>query len=139
VRRLCMATVVRWKKGTCFEVSAREHTLWCDQPKEDGGDNLGPEPLELLDASLATCIAVYISRNLDLHGIEREGLTVQIRREIVKEHPRRVGAFKIDIRIPAQVDDRRRKALLRAARGCTIHHTFEQPPQIDIDLQTGVG
>ncbi len=132
-----MATVIRWQDKTRFEVQARSHSIVSDQPREDGGDDLGPEPLELLDAALGTCIGVYLSRNLEQAGFDRQGLTVEVRREMIKEHPHRVGAFRVEVRIPVEVDERRRKALLRAARGCTIHHTFEHAPEIDIQLTTG--
>ena len=132
-----MATIIRWKQKTLFEVQARGHDLLCDQPKEDGGDDLGVEPLEFLDAALGTCIGVYLSRNLALHDIPADGLCIEVSREIVKEHPRRVGSFKVDIRLPATVDERRRKALLRAASACSVHHTFEHPPKIEINFETG--
>ena len=38
----------------------------------------GAEPLELLDAALGTCIGVYLSRNLEQAGFDRQGLTVEV-------------------------------------------------------------
>ena len=134
-----MPTTVRWQEGTLFEVQARGHRLLCDQPKEDGGQDRGPEPLELLDASLGTCIGVYLAKNLALHGIPADGLEVEVAREIIKERPRRVGAFKVVIRLPAEVDERRRKALVRVAESCTVHHTFEHSAHVQVELETGGG
>jgi putative redox protein len=41
-------------------VRIREHELVLDEPIEDGGDDEGPSPLELLAASLAGCTAITI-------------------------------------------------------------------------------
>ncbi len=132
-----MPTTIRWKNGSLFEVAARGHTLLSDQPKEDGGTDLGPEPLEYLDAALGTCVGVFVSRSLGTAKIPADGLCIEVSREIIKERPRRVGKLKLVIRLPAEVDKRRREALLRAAHACTVHHTLQQPPEIEVDLQTG--
>jgi len=132
-----MPTTIRYQSGSLFEVAARSHTLLCDQPREDGGTDLGPEPLEYLDAALGTCVGVFVRRSLETAGIPAEGLCIEVSREIIKEPPRRVGKLKLTVRLPAAVDDRRRRALLRAAAACTVHHTLEHPPEIEVDLQTG--
>ena len=38
-----------------FEIKARQHTIACDQPPENGGFDEGMTPPELLLASLASC------------------------------------------------------------------------------------
>src|SRR5205085_10941194 len=42
------------------EVKIREHELTADEPTDQGGDDEGPSPQELLAASLASCTAVTL-------------------------------------------------------------------------------
>ena len=40
------------------EVEVRGHTLTADEPPDQGGEDAGPSPQELLAASLASCTAI---------------------------------------------------------------------------------
>ncbi|MEV9488582.1 OsmC family protein, partial [Klebsiella pneumoniae] len=46
--------------GFTHRVGIRNHQLIADEPVEQGGDDEGPSPQELLAASLATCTAVTV-------------------------------------------------------------------------------
>jgi uncharacterized OsmC-like protein len=43
-------------KGFTIEAHARNHTVIIDQPEAMGGENCGPNPLEYLFFSLASCV-----------------------------------------------------------------------------------
>jgi putative redox protein len=40
-----------------FSIQSRSHTILCDQPAENGGEDSGMTPSELLLASLGSCAA----------------------------------------------------------------------------------
>jgi len=44
------------RNGFTIETTARNHTLFVDQPEASGGANAGPTPLEYLFFSLAGCV-----------------------------------------------------------------------------------
>ncbi len=46
--------IARWVRGKQVEVRTQGHTWIVDEPKERGGDGLGPSPLGLLRSALAT-------------------------------------------------------------------------------------
>ena len=52
------AAVRREGKSFKHTVQVREHQLTVDEPTEVGGDDMGPDPQELLAASLASCTAI---------------------------------------------------------------------------------
>jgi putative redox protein len=56
-----------------FEIKARQHTIACDQPPENGGHDEGMTPPELLLASLGSCAAFYASQYLRKHKLATEG------------------------------------------------------------------
>lgn len=58
-----------------FAIHSRSHSILCDQPAENGGEDTGMTPLELMLASLGSCAAFYAvqylkTRNLDDSGVE---------------------------------------------------------------------
>jgi putative redox protein len=42
-----------------FAIHSRSHSILCDQPAENGGEDSGMTPPELLLASLGSCAAFY--------------------------------------------------------------------------------
>lgn len=58
---------VETKSGIGFVVEARSrsHTMVVDEPKELGGTDKGPNPIELLLASLASCLSIAIKFHAD--------------------------------------------------------------------------
>ena len=54
-----MEASVEYLGAAQFEIQARQHRIVSDQPIENGGDNEGMTPPELLLASLGSCAAYY--------------------------------------------------------------------------------
>jgi putative redox protein len=52
------ATARREGNGLRHSVQVRDHQMTVDEPLESGGDDAGPDPLELLAVSLASCTAI---------------------------------------------------------------------------------
>ena len=120
--------------GTEFEVAARGHHLISDQPKENGGTDLGMTPPELLLASLGTCVAYYSVEYLRTHNLDAQQLAIQV--SAVKDtKPARLTGFKIVIDAPGCQEDKQQKGLLRAATHCLIHNTLLNSPKIEIALK----
>src|SRR5450756_1827543 len=79
-----------------FEIKARQHTISCDQPAENGGYDSGMTPPELLLASLGTCAGFYAAQYLRIHKLPVDDLTirVQARKDL---QPARLGSFRIEV------------------------------------------
>ena len=56
-----------------FEIKARQHTIACDQPAENGGYDEGMTPPELLLASLGSCAGFYAAMYLRKHKLAGAG------------------------------------------------------------------
>jgi putative redox protein len=120
--------------GDRFCVRIREHKIVLDQPIDDGGTDTGPTPTELFVASLAACVGHYARRYLARHGLAEAGLRVEAKYEMSAKRPARVTEVQLRVHVPDQVPVDRLPALLAVASHCTLHHTLETPPRVDIEL-----
>jgi len=118
-----------------FEIKARQHTIACDQPPENGGFDEGMTPPELLLASLASCAGFYAAQYLRKFKLAREGTHVRVVADKVKDPVPRIENFRIEIETPIDLSDQHRAGVERAVHHCLIHNTLLQPPQISIDIK----
>jgi putative redox protein len=117
-----------------FVVGIRSHRVVIDQPKEDGGDDLGPTPTELFVASLAACAGFYAERYLRLHDLADEGLCVRASFEMASDRPARVASIDLKVILPAAIPQERLAPLERVMAGCTVHNSIRLDPQIRVHL-----
>lgn len=121
--------------GVKFSVQARTHTIVCDQPQTNGGEDSGMTPPELMLASLGSCAAYYAVEYLKTRGLAESGVEVSVTAEKLKQ-PARLGNFGIHVACPVPLTEEQREALLRAVHHCLIHNTLLAPPEISIALAT---
>jgi putative redox protein len=118
-----------------FEIKARQHTIACDQPPENGGYDEGMTPPELLLASLASCAGFYAAQYLRKFKLATEGTHVRVVADKVKDPVPRLENFRIEIETPIDLSNQHRTGMERAVHHCLIHNTLLQPPQISIDIK----
>jgi putative redox protein len=118
-----------------FEIKARQHTIACDQPPENGGYDEGMTPPELLLASLASCAGFYAAQYLRKFKLATEGTHVRVVADKVKDPVPRLENFRIEIETPIDISNQHRAGMERAVHHCLIHNTLLQPPQISIDIK----
>lgn len=126
--------IVQWNKNFQTSVNCRGLSITVDQPKEDGGDDAGLSPTELLVASLGSCIVYYVVVFLERRKVPAEGLKVILDWEYA-ENPRRIGKINASISLDAILDEKQKKGLLKIAQSCTVHNTLTHAPQINVSMQ----
>ena len=117
-----------------YAVQVRDHELIVDQPAEADGTELGPTPVELFVAGLASCVAHYAGSYLARHHICRDDLRVDLSWQLADDRPARVANVTIRITPPPGLPPARLPALLAVARACTVHNSLEQPPMVTVDV-----
>ena len=55
--------------GVSFNIQARSHSIVCDQPADNGGEDTGMTPPEFLLASLGSCAAFYAVQYLKTRNL----------------------------------------------------------------------
>jgi uncharacterized OsmC-like protein len=118
-----------------FEIKARQHTIACDQPPENGGFDEGMTPPELLLAALASCAGFYAAQYLRKHQLASDGTLVHVAAEKLK-NPARMDNFNIEVEMPMELDDEHRKGVEQAVHHCLIHNTLLHPPQIAVQVMS---
>src|SRR6185436_6980653 len=118
-----MRAVARQREKFTHYVKAGDHTLTVDEPKEAGGDDLGPSPQELLAAALASCTAVTMEMYAQRKGWDTSGLAVDCRYTPAERGcPTR---FELVLKMPAHLDEEQIERLHVIAAKCPVHRTLE--------------
>ena len=73
-----LRTEARLEAGTQVAVQAGRHTLTVDEPPSVGGTGAGPNPVQLVLASLASCQAITYRYWAELLGIRLDAVTVRV-------------------------------------------------------------
>ena len=118
-----------------FAIQSRSHSIVCDQPAENGGEDSGMTPPELLLASLGSCAAFYAVQYLKTRNLAESGVEVSVTAEKLKS-PSRLGNFQIHVACPVSLTEEQTEGLMRSVHHCLIHNTLLSPPEITIELTT---
>jgi uncharacterized OsmC-like protein len=129
---------VSWDGGVRFTADIRGHKVRVDQPRQGGGEDSAPGPLELLPASLGTCVAYFVQQFLTTRGIDTKGLEVEVG-VAGAPNPHRIGRFDVRVVLPEGVPERYRDQVARVAETCTVHHTLTHQPEIAVEVVEAVG
>lgn len=116
-----------------FSVQSRSHTVICDQPADNGGEDAGMTPPEFLLASLGSCAAFYAVQYLKSRNLADSGVEVTVTAQKMKP-PARLGQFDIQVVCPVPLTEEQNEALQRSVRACLIHNTLLHAPQINLEL-----
>ena len=120
-----------------FEITARQHTIICDQPPDNGGFDEGMTPPELLLASLGSCAAFYAVAYLKKFKLASEGTRVRVTAGKLKD-PARLGDFVIEVDAPIELTEEQKQGIERSVHHCLIHNTLLNPPKITLEIHGAV-
>lgn len=116
-----------------FNIQSRNHSILCDQPTDNGGEDCAMTPPELMLASLGSCAAFYAVQYLKTRNLADSGVEVSVTAEKLKQ-PARLGNFNIHVECPVPLTEEQTEGLRRSVHHCLIHNTLLAPPEIKIDL-----
>ncbi len=118
-----MRATARRKAGFTHEVELRQHRLTADEPPEQGGEDRGPNPQELLAASLAACTAITVEMYCERKGWDVGRLEVDCEYEQAdRDSP---TEFKITLQLPEGLSADQVERLSAIAAKCPVHRTLE--------------
>jgi putative redox protein len=125
--------VITHEGGLKFAAQVRSHRIVTDQPERAGGEDAGPMPLELLGASLGTCIALYVQQFCHARSLPYEGMRVEVEQRGEK-NPARVGEFFVRVFMPAELPEQYAEMLERVVRSCPSHNTLSDGAAMSIEV-----
>jgi putative redox protein len=104
-------------------VQVRDHQLTVDEPLDFGGDDAGPDPLELLAVSLASCTAITMEMYASRKGWDIGPVEVD-----VEYSPAERGCptkFQLIMRLPDDLPEEQVDRLRVIAAKCPVHRALD--------------
>jgi putative redox protein len=119
-----MRASARREDGTLrHAVEIRGHTLVADEPEDEGGDDSGPSPQELLAASLASCTAITMEMYAKRKGWDMGDVAVHVDYEPAQRgSPTR---FRMRVELPKELPEDQRERLMQIGAKCPVHRVLE--------------
>ena len=121
--------------GSAFRhhVTVRGHEVIVDEPQDQGGDDSGPDPQEMLAVSLASCTAITI----EMYA-KRKGWNIGEVKVDVDYEPAQRGSptrFQQIIQLPKELPEEQRDRLMQIAAKCPVHRTLEGEVMFEEELK----
>lgn len=105
-----------------FTVRVGRNALTTDVAESLGGDGLGPDPHDLLDASLGACTALTVLMVARRKQIPLDDIEVSVTHEETAER----YMLTRQVRFVGQLDEAQRTYLLDIANKCPIHKALHK-------------
>ena len=102
------------------ELQNGRHEFSADEPKDIGGEDTGPAPDELLEASLASCTAI----TLRMYADRKNWPVAEIMVTVILERKDNKTIFSREIVLNGTVDEGQRQRLLEIAKACPVSKTL---------------
>jgi putative redox protein len=118
-----MQASARQRTKFTHDVKVRKHALTADEPEDQGGEDLGPSPQELLAASLASCTAITMEMYARRKGWNVDGMQVDV--DYTPAERGCVTRFELVMKMPAHLSEDQVAKLKVIAAKCPVHRTLE--------------
>ncbi len=132
-----MRTATARQTATTFthRITIRQHELIVDEPADQGGDDRGASPLELLAASLASCTAITVEMYAKRKGWDIAPVEVECEYDPA---PRgQTTVFNLVLRLPSTCSQDQVERLKVIAAKCPVHRVLEGDVAFRERVETG--
>jgi putative redox protein len=103
--------------------------LYTDAPKDNQGRGESFSPTDLVATALGGCILTILGIQARTLGLQLEGTTARVEKEMATEGVRRIARLTVHVHVPTAVDEVTRVKLERAAHTCPVHKSLH--PEIE--------
>jgi len=123
-------------------IAAGRHLLRADEPQDVGGMDSGPDPYDLLLASLGACTSMTLRMYANRKGWPLERVTVTLTHDKIhardcadcKTKDGRIDRITRQITVAGRLDAEQRAKLLEIADKCPVHRTLTSEVSIATQL-----
>lgn len=111
-------------------ISNGKHQIITDEPIEDGGQDKGLNPFELILAGLATCTTATVKMYADRKGWEISQISINA----ILEESDDSQVIKTNIEINGNITEEQKNRLLVIAKKCPVHKLLSAGNPIETNL-----
>ena len=123
-------------------VSTGSSTQWADEPLEQGGSGLGPDPYALLLAALGACTSMTLRLYADRKKWPLDRVSVRLTHDKIhaadcaecEVREGKIDEFRRELTLVGDLDAHQRARLLEIADKCPVHRTLSSKNRILTDL-----
>ena len=120
------------RSGFAQEVFAGSHRLRADEPRENGGTDLGPNPYDLLLAALGSCTSMTLRLYADRKTLALEQVSVRLRHSRIhaedcaecETKDGHVDLIEREIALAGALGAEQQQRLMEIADRCPVHRTL---------------
>jgi putative redox protein len=123
------AVQARWTGGLRAVVRTGDFEVVADEPESAGGTGTGPQPTELLLASIASCFTISLAYSARKRNIELADVEVDV---VGHYDGPQFSSFRITVRASAPTGDDLAKLAESAKRVCYVTRTLLASPTIEV-------
>lgn len=99
-------------------------TIDTDAPLDNQGRGEAFSPTDLVAAALGTCMATIMGIYARKHGIDLQGMKIEVAKEMSAESPRRIRRIATEVWLPVSKDIDPNGNLEKAALACPVHQSL---------------
>ena len=111
--------------------------LSTDAPKDNQGRGESFSPTDLVATALGTCVLTTMAIYGRTLGVEFQGATATVEKEMTTAGPRRIERLAVRIRVPGEFSEEVRGKFERAAHACPVHKSLHPEVQLPIEFVWG--
>ncbi len=108
--------------------------LVTDAPKDNMGKGESFSPTDLVAAALGSCILTVMGIGSRKMGIDLNGTTVSVHKEMVASPVRRIGKLTVHLNFPMQITDEHKEKLQNIALTCPVHQSLHPDVAMPIEF-----
>jgi len=117
--------------GKKVNANYKGFTIETDQAREEGGEGSAPEPYSLCLASIGTCAGIYVVYFCQERGIDTSNIKMKV--EFDRDEEKNLTtAVHMQIDLPPDFPTKYKKAVIKAAKLCTVKRNIADPPEFKI-------
>lgn len=115
-------------------INIEPHNIIADEPTDLGGQDLGPNPVELLLSSLGTCKAMTVRMYADRKEWALDAVEISLSIGSQRSEHQETTFINCHIKFIGDLDDKQKQRLLMIADRCPIHKKLSNPIVIESNL-----
>ena len=108
-----------------------------DAPADNMGRGESFSPTDLVATALGTCILTTMAIVADRKGIDLNGATARVTKEMATAPSRRIARLTVEILMPQELSEEDQTRLEHAAHACPVHKSLHPDVEIPVTFRWG--